>query len=110
MSRKQIPTFVDLFAGCGGLSLGLEQAGFTPIFVNELNQDAMSSYQRNRQHLLLDLSLQHRHVHDIHSLSQRPSELHAMAEGLRHEHGEISLVVGGPPCQGFSGIGHRQKN
>ena len=29
--------FIDLFAGCGGLSLGLEQAGFTPAFVNELN-------------------------------------------------------------------------
>ena len=108
MSRKQIPTFVDLFAGCGGLSLGLEQAGFTPIFVNELNQDAMSSYLRNRQHLPFDLSSQTRHVHDIHTLSQRPSELRAMAEGLRREHGDISLVVGGPPCQGFSGIGHRR--
>ena len=108
MSRKRIPTFVDLFAGCGGLSLGLEQAGFTPIFVNELNHDAMSSYLRNRQHLPFDLSSQQRHVHDIHALSQRPSELNAMAEGLRREHGDISLVVGGPPCQGFSGIGHRR--
>ena len=35
---------VDLFAGCGGLSLGLEQSGFHPIFVNELNKDAMASY------------------------------------------------------------------
>ena len=108
MSRKSIPTFVDLFAGCGGLSLGLEQAGFTPIFVNELNQDAMSSYLRNRQHLPFNLSSKNRHVYDIHALSQRPYELNAMAEGLRREHGEISLVVGGPPCQGFSGIGHRR--
>ncbi len=50
--------FVDLFAGCGGLSLGLEQAGFTPVFVNELNDDALSSYLLNRietyPHLLLD--------------------------------------------------------
>ena len=34
--------FIDLFAGCGGLSLGLENAGFTPIFVNELNKDALA--------------------------------------------------------------------
>jgi DNA (cytosine-5)-methyltransferase 1 len=36
-------TMVDLFAGCGGLSLGLEQAGFETYFVNELNDDAMAT-------------------------------------------------------------------
>ena len=40
--------FVDLFAGCGGLSLGLENAGFVPAYVNELDPDAMESYLRNR--------------------------------------------------------------
>ena len=30
--------FIDLFAGCGGLSLGLEKSGFHPIFVNEINK------------------------------------------------------------------------
>ena len=39
---------VDLFAGCGGLSLGLEQAGFQSVYVNELNKDAMESYLMNR--------------------------------------------------------------
>ena len=41
-------TMIDLFAGCGGLSLGMEQAGFKPIFASELNKDAMSSYVANR--------------------------------------------------------------
>ena len=41
--------FIDLFAGCGGLSLGLEQAGFTPAFVNELNDDALNTYLLNRK-------------------------------------------------------------
>ena len=41
--------FIDLFAGCGGLSLGLEQAGFQPVFVNEINKDALETYLINRE-------------------------------------------------------------
>ena len=41
-------TVVDLFAGCGGLSLGLEDAGFESVYVNELNNDALESYLMNR--------------------------------------------------------------
>ena len=48
MPTKPNLSFVDLFAGCGGLSLGLEEAGFTPIFVSELSPDAMSTYLHNR--------------------------------------------------------------
>ena len=47
MSKKY--TFIDLFAGCGGLSLGLEQAGFVPVYVNEINNDALSTYLNNRK-------------------------------------------------------------
>ncbi len=36
--------FIDLFAGCEAISLGLEQAGFNPVYVNELNKDALSTY------------------------------------------------------------------
>ena len=35
---------IDLFAGCGGLSLGFENKGFAPIFVNEVNHDALTTY------------------------------------------------------------------
>ena len=44
---KQL-TYVDFFAGCGGLSLGLEQAGYFPLYVNELNSDALETYLMNR--------------------------------------------------------------
>ena len=40
---------VDLFAGCGGLSLGLEQAGFAPWFVNEIIEPFCNTYKRNHE-------------------------------------------------------------
>ena len=46
--KKNSLTYIDLFAGCGGLSLGLEKAGFYPLYVNELNKDALETYLRNR--------------------------------------------------------------
>jgi DNA (cytosine-5)-methyltransferase 1 len=48
--QKNFLSVVDLFAGCGGFGLGLEQAGFTPIYVNELNDDARRTYIVNRMH------------------------------------------------------------
>ena len=49
MDTKGKPTLIDLFAGCGGLSLGLENAGFQSIYVNELNNDALDTYLINRE-------------------------------------------------------------
>lgn len=107
MPDRALP-LIDLFAGCGGLSLGLEQAGFEPVFVNELNADAMESYLLNRENALPGLRSPQSHVHDILEVTQKPGELAALASRLRREHGEIGLVAGGPPCQGYSGIGHRR--
>jgi DNA (cytosine-5)-methyltransferase 1 len=101
-------TFVDLFAGCGGLSLGLEQAGFEPVFVNELSPDAMETYLENRENLAVDLRSSSRHCNDIFEITQTPARLNELSSYLRAEHGELGLVVGGPPCQGYSGIGHRR--
>ena len=42
-----IHKMVDLFAGCGGLSLGLEQSGFTPWFVNEIVEQFCNTYKAN---------------------------------------------------------------
>lgn len=121
-------TVVDLFAGCGGLGLGLEQAGFTTVFVNELHDDARHTYLRNR---LNNEWLQNpaNQSADIRSLTEWPaphangsslheqwrdvqpkasSELRERVAEIRRAFGDISLVTGGPPCQGFSGIGHRR--
>lgn len=91
---------IDLFAGCGGLSLGMEQAGFTPLLFSEINKDAAETYLANRDGDIED-------YRDIYSLND--AELAKLmkkwaSKGIK----EVDLVCGGPPCQGYSGIGHRR--
>lgn len=112
--------FVDLFAGCGGFSLGLEQAGFTPVYVNELNPDARDTYIANRQDEFPwlkkpskdDKDLGSFCSADIRDLASSKERLKQLKQTLRRKFGignkSLDLVVGGPPCQGFSGIGHRR--
>ena len=104
--RCPIRSVVDLFAGSGGMGLGLERSGFQTVFVNELNQHALDTYLMNRQGSGLDHP--ERHSKDIQELTRKPDTLHDFARWIRREHGDIALVVGGPPCQGYSGIGHRR--
>ena len=114
MPVKPDLSFVDLFAGCGGLSLGLEEAGFSPVFVSELSPDAMSTYlhNRDRNHPILREKYNNQ---DIRGLTKnRGGPLRDAIRGIEQDFGlsvnrnDIDLVVGGPPCQGFSGIGHRR--
>lgn len=94
-------TCIDLFAGCGGLSLGLEEAGFTPVLFSEVNKDAASTYLANRD------AAGYFQYADISTLTNKKIKQHL---GFWRENGipEIDLVCGGPPCQGYSGIGHRR--
>jgi DNA (cytosine-5)-methyltransferase 1 len=106
MSGRVSPslTVVDLFAGCGGLSLGLELVGFEPILVAELSQSARKSYLANRGGLD-----EQRVVSDVRELARMDVRNLREKAGLKSgEH--PTLVSGGPPCQCFSGIGHRRTN
>ena len=88
-------TFIDLFAGCGGLSLGMEQAGFTPVFANEIWDAAAETYRRNR-----GLSEREVFVGDIKYLVTHLADFPIPKN--------VTLVCGGPPCQGFS-MANRQR-
>ncbi|MCJ8190713.1 DNA cytosine methyltransferase [Sphingomicrobium aestuariivivum] len=108
---------IDLFAGCGGLSLGFEQAGFTPILVNELNNDARDTYLANREHRIGGEKFhQLKQLHsadvaelDTARLNQVEDFLNAAGEAIKFgDDGNVDVLAGGPPCQGYSGIGHRR--
>ena len=88
--RKRQLNAIDLFSGCGGLTLGLKQAGFKVLGAIELDPVAVSSYKANHPEVLVKQI-------DIRKVS---------AIGLRRElkvrRGELDLLAGCPPCQGFS--------
>ena len=83
-------TAIDLFCGCGGLSLGAEGAGFEILAGMDVNTQYMGTFTRNFPRARSILS-------DITALA--PS---AFAATLNVRPGDVTLVVGGPPCQGFS--------
>lgn len=101
--------FIDLFAGCGGLSLGLSQAGWRGLFAIEKSPDAFQTLKHN----LID--------RDVVTPFAWPAWLPCQAmttseliEGyssqLKSLRGQVDLVAGGPPCQGFSFAGRRDPN
>ena len=106
---KRRPNFIDLFAGCGGLSLGLEQAGFFPLYVNEINKDALETYLMNREREYPHLRDPRFHSNDINECINDRFFTN-LKRNLKKEFGssEVDLICGGPPCQGFSGIGIRR--
>lgn len=86
---------VDLFSGCGGFSLGAHRAGFSVASAYDIDATLTSSFAFNFPSTKLLLA-------DVSSISG--TEVIATAGG------RVDGIFGGPPCQGFSDIGRRQKN
>ena len=99
-------TYIDLFAGCGGLSLGLYNSGhWHGLFAVEKSPDAFATLQHNlikeKTHFRWPEWLGAPTNHDINEL------LAAHEKDLKDLRGSVDLVAGGPPCQGFSMAGRR---
>ena len=105
--RKKEYTVIDLFAGAGGLSLGLYQAGWHGLFAIEKNAFAFETLKYNlidnKEHFEWPEWLPKTN-HDINEVLKNYSE---QLEALQ---GKVDLVAGGPPCQGFSMAGKRVKD
>ena len=97
MSKQAVNKYsiVDLFAGAGGLSCGFLQTGrYTVKAAFEVNPSAQQTYLHNHQ---IENSCMYSDVKD------------ALSEETKQKLGQIDIVIGGPPCQGFSNA-NRQKN
>ena len=107
MTEREFMRYIDLFAGSGGLSLGLYNAGLHGIFAVEKNKDAFSTLKYNlmerKNHFSWPNWLEMKNW-DINELL----EIHS--EELAELKGSVDLVVGGPPCQGLSMAGKRKNN
>ncbi len=107
---KRAPTFIDAFAGCGGLSLGLMEAGWQGLFAIEKDPFAFETLEANF------LSANSRHEYNWPNwLAQEPTSIYdLMGEQYRDQldnlRGKVDLLAGGPPCQGFSSAGRRDPN
>ena len=83
-------TMIDLFAGAGGLPEGLREAGFVAVYANEVVPRYAATYQLNHPGTVVETG-------DIRSVDAA-----LVREQLGMAKGELKLLAGGPPCQGFS--------
>jgi DNA (cytosine-5)-methyltransferase 1 len=86
---------IDLFCGCGGMSLGAARAGFKLALAVDNDSRALASHSRNFPNSR----------HSSRDLSRTSGSVLLNLAGLKH--GQVDALIGGPPCQGFSSIGRR---
>lgn len=98
--------YIDLFSGCGGLSLGMHNASWRALFAVEKNKDAFET-------LSFNLIEKDNHFDWPEWLPQKNLDINDIIEeykeNLENLKGSIKLVAGGPPCQGFSSAGKRNE-
>jgi DNA (cytosine-5)-methyltransferase 1 len=107
MKEVNNKTYIDLFAGCGGLSLGLHNAGWKGLFAIEKSPQAFHT-------LAYNLIEKKKHFTWAGWLPKTEHDINAVIanyhEQLKSLQGKVTLIVGGPPCQGFSIAGRRDEN
>ena len=86
---------LDLFCGCGGLSLGFKMADFHLVGAVDFNKAAMETHKNN-------FKCEFEYCGDISEISDNFI--------LKNLKGKVDVIIGGPPCQGFSGLNRRNKD
>jgi len=86
--------FIDLFCGCGGFTLGMERAGFKCLAAIDSNEEAIQVFRKNFP------QVQHALQEDLTGFP-----VQELADRLANQ--EVDVIVGGPPCQGFSTVRQR---
>lgn len=94
---KDKPTAIDLFGGCGGLTEGLKQAGFNVLGAIECNEVFVETYELNHPEVQV-------WIEDIKKLDPKK-----VRKELKLNKGELDLIAGCPPCQGFSTVGTKNE-
>ncbi|MCS7317597.1 MAG: DNA cytosine methyltransferase [Candidatus Dojkabacteria bacterium] len=87
---------VDIFCGAGGLSTGFEKHGFHTVFATDKWSDACKTFQLNHK--------------DTHVICDSIEKISAERIFSFHSDKKIHVLLGGPPCQGFSTVGKKEKN
>lgn len=100
----ETPRVLDLFAGCGGISLGFQAAGFKNIGAIEIDPAAARSHALNFHRDAPD------HLKEIHAqardiISTEPEDLLKEFELSGNPESHVDVIVGGPPCQAFARVG-----
>jgi DNA (cytosine-5)-methyltransferase 1 len=88
---------IEMFCGAGGFSRRLTKSGFEILFANDIDECCCQTYKSNHPNTFV-------HREDIHELK---SEF--ILDNVNLKKGDIDLVVGGPPCQGFSTLGSKKE-
>ncbi len=109
-SNKKYPvgTYIDLFSGCGGLSLGLGNAGWQGVFAVEKDKMAFETFKHN---LIVG---KYKHFDWPQWLPQKATTIQTILKNYKTDlvklKGKVDLIAGGPPCQGFSLAGLRSSD
>ena len=105
----KMKNFIDLYSGCGGLSLGLMNSGWTGLFAIEKDRFAFETLKHN----LVDGKATFSHQWPA-WLPKENIDIRRFINSYRKQiselRGSVDLIVGGPPCQGFSLVGARKKS
>ena len=108
-----MPYAIDLFCGAGGFSEGIIQAGFDIIFSSDRSPMVQETYVNRHRQLGLQEGIDtHFELADIKELTSE--RIFEIINGLRYgnifKSGNVDVIFGGPPCQGFSRLGKRDAN